>query len=69
MIGESDDGDFDIFDIVIDWGVWVCCNGNKIKTCIIIVDIFDSWDLLRLWMKWMRRKRPESDVIPEQDKE
>ena len=31
-------------------------------------DGFDYIGLLRLWMKWMRRKRPESDVIPEQDK-
>ena len=24
LIGESDDGDFDFFDIVIDWGVrWI----------------------------------------------
>ena len=22
MIGECDDGDFDFFDIVTDWGVW-----------------------------------------------
>lgn len=32
MNGESDDGDFDFFDIVIDWGEdWVYCNRNKIK--------------------------------------
>ena len=24
MIGESDDGDFDFFDIVIDWGESEC---------------------------------------------
>ena len=23
LIGESDDGDFDFFDIVTDWGVWL----------------------------------------------
>ena len=32
MIGECDDGDFDFFDIVIEWGEdWVYCNRNKIK--------------------------------------
>ena len=32
MIGESDDGDSDFFDIVTDWGDdWVYCNRNKIK--------------------------------------
>ena len=32
MMGERDDGDFDFFDIVIDWGEdWVYCNRNKIK--------------------------------------
>lgn len=32
MIEECDDGDFDFFDIVIDWGEdWVYCNRNKIK--------------------------------------
>ena len=30
---------------------------------------FVVWDLLRLWMKEMIRKRLESHVIPEQDKE
>ena len=36
MIGECDDGDFDFFDIVIEWGEWVCCNGNKIKRYIFL---------------------------------
>ena len=32
MIVECEDGDFDFFDIVIDWGEdWVYCNRNKIK--------------------------------------
>ena len=37
MIVECEDGDFDFFDIVIEWGVtdwgedWVYCNRNKIK--------------------------------------
>ena len=37
MIEECDDGDFDFFDIVIEWGEdnwgedWVYCNRNKIK--------------------------------------
>ena len=32
MIGECEDGDFDFFDIVIEWGEdWVYCNRNKIK--------------------------------------
>ena len=32
MIVERDDGDFDFFDIVIEWGEdWVYCNRNKIK--------------------------------------
>ena len=36
MIGECDDGDFDFFDILIEWGEdwgedWVYCNRNKIK--------------------------------------
>ena len=36
MIEECDDGDFDFFDIVIEWGEWACCNGNKIKRCILL---------------------------------
>ena len=36
MIVECDDGNFDFFDIVIEWGDdwgedWVYCNRNKIK--------------------------------------
>ena len=32
MIEDGEDGDFDFFDIVIDWGEdWVYCNRNKIK--------------------------------------
>ena len=36
MIEECDNGDFDFFDIVIEWGEdwgedWVYCNRNKIK--------------------------------------
>ena len=36
MIVECEDGDFDFFDIVIEWGEdwgedWVYCNRNKIK--------------------------------------
>ena len=36
MIEECEDGDFDFFDIVIEWGEdwgedWVYCNRNKIK--------------------------------------
>ena len=32
MIVECEDGDFDFFDIVTDWGEdWVYCSRNKIK--------------------------------------
>ena len=32
MIEECDDGDFDFFDIVIEWGDdWVYCNRNTNK--------------------------------------
>ena len=31
MIVECDDGDFDFFDIVIEWGEVSVWNGNKIK--------------------------------------
>ena len=31
MIVECDDGDFDFFDIVIDWGEVMMVIGNKIK--------------------------------------
>ena len=32
MIEECDDGDFDFFDIVIEWGEdWVYCSRKKIK--------------------------------------
>ena len=32
MIWECDDGDFDFFDIVTDWGEeWVYCYRNNIK--------------------------------------
>ena len=37
MIEECDDGDFDFFDIVIEWGEWVCCNGNKIKRWVLLL--------------------------------
>ena len=31
--------------------------------------LFVVWGLMRLCMKWKSRKKPESHVIPEQDKE
>ena len=31
--------------------------------------LFVVWDLKRLWMKWMRRKRLESDWMDERDRE
>ena len=31
--------------------------------------LFVVWDLKKLWMKWMRRKRLESDWMDERDKE
>ena len=69
MIVECDDGDFDFFDIVTDWGEW--CIKEGITRDIISLNemLFVVWDLMRLWMKWMIRKRPESDVIPEHNKE
>ena len=40
LSGESDDGDIDFFDIVIDWGEdWVYCNRNKIKWSVILISL------------------------------
>ena len=63
MIVERDDGDFDFFDIVIEWGEW--CIKERITRDIISLNemLFVVWDLMRLWMRWMRRKRLESDWI------
>ena len=45
LSGESDDGDFDFFDIVTEWGVWECCNGNKIKR-IYLWTVYTLTDLI-----------------------
>ena len=56
LTGECDDGDFDFFDIVTDWGEWVYCNGNKIKRCIFLWTAWDDsvseicWDYE--WNEW-----------------
>ena len=40
LSGECDDGDFDFFDIVIDWGDdWVYCNRNKNKWSVILISL------------------------------
>ena len=31
--------------------------------------LFVVWDLKKLWMKWMIRRRPESDWMDERDRE
>ena len=69
MIEECDDGDFDFFDIVTDWGEW--CIKEGITRDIISLNemLFVVWDLKKLWMKWMRRKRLESDWMDERDRE
>ena len=74
MIEECDNGDSDFLDIVIEWGEdWVYCNRNKIKWSVILISlskmIFVVWDLMRLWMKWMIRKRLESYWMDERDRE
>ena len=49
MIVECDDGDFDFFDIVIEWGVWVYCNGNKIKKHTLMNSFYsDGFDYIGL---------------------
>ena len=45
MIGECDDGDFDFFDIVTDWGEW-CIKEGITREIISINDmLFVVWDL------------------------
>ena len=44
LSGECDDGDFDFFDIVTEWGEdwgddWVYCNRNKIKWSVILISL------------------------------
>ena len=68
MIVECDDGDFDFFDIVIDWCEWCIKEGITREIISINEMLFVVWDLMRLWMKWMIRKRPESDRMDERDK-
>ena len=69
MIEECDDGDFDFFDIVIDWGEWCIKEGITREIISINEMLFVVWDLMRLWMKWMIRKRLESDWMDERDRE
>ena len=70
LIGECDNGDFDFFDIVTDWGEW-CIKDGITREIISSINemLFVVWDLMRLWMKWMIRKRLESDWMDERDKE
>ena len=52
-----------------DWGERCIKEGITREIISLNEMLFAVWDLMRLWMKWKRRNRPESDVIPEQDKE
>ena len=67
--GSVNDGDFDFFDIVIDWGVRWIKEGITREIISINEMLFVDLDLLRLWMKWMIRKRLESDWMDERDRE
>ena len=69
MIGECEDGDFDFFDIVSDWGEWCIKEGITREIISINKMIFVDLDLLRLWMKWMIRKRLSSEWMDERDKD
>ena len=69
MIVECDDGDFDFFDIVTDWGERCIKEGITREIISLNEMLFVVWDLMRLWMKWMIRKRLESDWMDERDRE
>ena len=63
MIVECDDGDFDFFDIVIEWGERCIKEGITREIISLNEMLFVVWGLMRLCMKWMIRKRLESDWI------
>ena len=55
------------------WTFWIVeLTKRKLKWQIIMNSsemLFVIWDLKKLWMKWMIRKRLESDWMDERDKE
>ena len=69
MIGKCDYEDSDFFDIVIDWGEWCIKEGITREIISLNEMLFVVWDLMRLWMKWMIRKRLESDWMDKRDRE